>query len=369
MAMPRASASAGDLRRSGLPSKQQFARGQLVDAGEHLHQRRLACAVLADDGVDLACAEREVDVLDRRNAAECLGRAPEFEDRAHDGALPLGRRGRSRRSGPSPLAATKSVLADLAAGGDAVHRAVGPAVEARERAHRGTAAGDQPVGPARRPGLQHIELLARPALDRLEEACAARQRRRNPEGWIDGLDHAPAVVVLAQDELDQLIARREQGKPEAAVMRAARCAQDRREGRKAAARARRLSQCRARSPDAATPPRGEAGRRSRAQVRLGKQGLRRAAAARNRRRERSMSQTAPLAPRSIRSRFQSAAVTAAAPLATTSRFGSRKSPAVGQVKAASARGFDHPARVRAFGDQHAAPVEADRETVCRVPRR
>ncbi len=95
----------GRLEAKRLAIEEEFAGGQLVDAGQHFHQRRLAGAVLADDGVDLACAEREVDVLDRRNAAECLGRAPEFEDRAHDGrSSPVERSIATIR--PEPLAAT-----------------------------------------------------------------------------------------------------------------------------------------------------------------------------------------------------------------------------------------------------------------------
>src|SRR5690606_5115618 len=43
-----------------------------VDAGEHLHQRRLACAVLAADRVHLPALHREGDVLERLDAWEGL---------------------------------------------------------------------------------------------------------------------------------------------------------------------------------------------------------------------------------------------------------------------------------------------------------
>ena len=105
----------------------------------------------------------------------------------------------------------------------------------------------------------------------------------------------------------------------------------------------------------------------RAQVRLGKQGLRRAAAARNWRRRDRCARLPPLAPRFIRSRFQSAAVTAAAPLATTSRSGSRKSAAVGQVRPRPPAALIVRPSCAARGDQHAAPVEADRKHCLRRP--
>src|SRR5690606_10787320 len=48
-------------------------RAVRVDAGEHLHQRRLAGAVLAADGVDLTAPHGQVDVLQRLDAGERLG--------------------------------------------------------------------------------------------------------------------------------------------------------------------------------------------------------------------------------------------------------------------------------------------------------
>ena len=44
-----------------------------IDAGQHLHQRRLAGAVLADDGVDVAALDHQVDVLQRLDARKRLG--------------------------------------------------------------------------------------------------------------------------------------------------------------------------------------------------------------------------------------------------------------------------------------------------------
>ena len=136
MAMPRASASAGDVKRSGLPSN-SISPTELVDAGEHLGQRRLAGAVLADDRVDLARGQREIDVLDRGNAAKFLGRALRIRG-AGSCRVALRRSAdvESRRCTPDPLAATSKPSRPFAARRDAVHGAVGAAVEARERPHR-----------------------------------------------------------------------------------------------------------------------------------------------------------------------------------------------------------------------------------------
>src|ERR1700736_260023 len=59
-----------------------------MHAGESLGQGRFARAVFADDGVNLPALEREVDVLDRRNAAEFLGRFAQFENRGHPRRAP-----------------------------------------------------------------------------------------------------------------------------------------------------------------------------------------------------------------------------------------------------------------------------------------
>ena len=51
-----------------------------MHAGDDLHQRALAGAVLADETVDLAGGEREVDVAQRLDAAERLRDAVQFEE-------------------------------------------------------------------------------------------------------------------------------------------------------------------------------------------------------------------------------------------------------------------------------------------------
>ena len=52
----------------------------LVDAGKDLDQRRLAGAVLAEQGVDLAGAHREIDTAQRLDAGEALDDGPRLDD-------------------------------------------------------------------------------------------------------------------------------------------------------------------------------------------------------------------------------------------------------------------------------------------------
>ena len=88
-----------------LSVEDQFAGRQFIDAGQHLHQRGLACAILSDDRMDLASAQREVDVLDCGNAAERFGRLAELEDCAHGSRAPASARSTATMR-PEPLAAT-----------------------------------------------------------------------------------------------------------------------------------------------------------------------------------------------------------------------------------------------------------------------
>ena len=82
MPMPsrRAAAGLGIVDRRALPA--DFARGRLQRAVEDLHQRRLAGAVLAEEGVDLARPDREVDVVVGAERGEILGDADRREGRA-----------------------------------------------------------------------------------------------------------------------------------------------------------------------------------------------------------------------------------------------------------------------------------------------
>src|SRR3989442_7175505 len=54
-----------------------------VDAAQNLHQGRLASAVLADQRMDLASLNREVDVAQGLNAGKTLAYAAHFENCGH----------------------------------------------------------------------------------------------------------------------------------------------------------------------------------------------------------------------------------------------------------------------------------------------
>ena len=70
--MPSSCASAGlcDLDELAVELDGPGIRG--VHAGEHLDERRLARAVVADEGDDLALVDPEVDVGERLDRAEVL---------------------------------------------------------------------------------------------------------------------------------------------------------------------------------------------------------------------------------------------------------------------------------------------------------
>ena len=56
--------------RIGAPFDEDAAAIRRVDAGDHVDQRSLAGAVRTDDGGDRAIGEGEIDVAQRRDAAE-----------------------------------------------------------------------------------------------------------------------------------------------------------------------------------------------------------------------------------------------------------------------------------------------------------
>ena len=72
----------GTRDRHGLPLEAETALVGRMDAGDHLDQRRLAGAVVADEGDDLAGTNLEVDVLQRLDRAEALADALQREQRA-----------------------------------------------------------------------------------------------------------------------------------------------------------------------------------------------------------------------------------------------------------------------------------------------
>ena len=74
-AMPRAATSCGFRPRERPAVERERAAVRVVDAGEHVEQRRLARAVGPDQPVDLAVADRERHVGERLHAAEALADA------------------------------------------------------------------------------------------------------------------------------------------------------------------------------------------------------------------------------------------------------------------------------------------------------
>ena len=105
VAMPAACASRGLAKRTGVAVDRDGALVRRVHAREDVHQRRLAGAVLAEQRVDLAGLQVEIDAAQRLDAAEALGDARASSGAAgHLRGLPAvsvtsgGRPTRSRRS-------------------------------------------------------------------------------------------------------------------------------------------------------------------------------------------------------------------------------------------------------------------------------
>ena len=69
---------------TGSAGQKDLAAIRLMHAGYDLDERRLAGAVLAKQGVNLAGVERKRDVLERLGGVEALGDAADFQDRRDD---------------------------------------------------------------------------------------------------------------------------------------------------------------------------------------------------------------------------------------------------------------------------------------------
>ena len=69
---PASIAALGEPSCTGLPAITDLALVRVVEPVEDVHQRRLAGAVLAEQGVDLALPQVEVDVVVRDDAREAL---------------------------------------------------------------------------------------------------------------------------------------------------------------------------------------------------------------------------------------------------------------------------------------------------------
>ena len=73
MPTPAASASVGEVKWTGRPSRSDLAAVGRVDAGEDLPERALAGAVLAAERVTRAGGDLERHVLERHHAGKPLG--------------------------------------------------------------------------------------------------------------------------------------------------------------------------------------------------------------------------------------------------------------------------------------------------------
>ena len=142
MPMPLAVGVGGVAQPTGSPAMQDPPGVRLVDAGQDLHQRRLAGAVLADQPDDLAAADLDRDVLQRMHAGEALVDA-------------LERQRGGRRSLDDPHACARSIESATAAmiirpcTACLDARAACPSAPCRWRARRRSAR--RPASAARRP--------------------------------------------------------------------------------------------------------------------------------------------------------------------------------------------------------------------------
>ena len=85
--MPQPAASRGDAKLHRRAIEQQLAGRRLLDAGQDLHERGLAGAVLADQRVDVARLSRKSTPIERGRAGKHLGYAARLEHAAADVAV------------------------------------------------------------------------------------------------------------------------------------------------------------------------------------------------------------------------------------------------------------------------------------------
>ena len=80
--MPCRIASRGDRKLDRLTVDQDLARVERDGAGDDLAERRLAGAVLADKGVDLAGGDGQADIVERSCTAVPLAHAQNLDAQA-----------------------------------------------------------------------------------------------------------------------------------------------------------------------------------------------------------------------------------------------------------------------------------------------
>jgi len=90
MPMPWAMASLGLLISAFFAADVDFSLIGGIEAVEDVHQRRLAGAVFAQQGMDLAWFQRQVDMVIGQNARKSLGNATQFQNRGHSRLLLTG---------------------------------------------------------------------------------------------------------------------------------------------------------------------------------------------------------------------------------------------------------------------------------------
>ena len=105
--MPAAMASRGPADLHRLAVDEDLALVRLEQAVEDVHQGRLAGAVLAEQGVDLAGLDGQVDVVVGDQVTEALGDAAQFESQRNLLVWTTVRwRTRARRQRPARAACT-----------------------------------------------------------------------------------------------------------------------------------------------------------------------------------------------------------------------------------------------------------------------
>ena len=176
-----------DARRGRAPSTVTRPDGRVVEAAQQLHERRLAGAVLADEGDDGAGRQREVDVVEHERG-RCRGRRTRRP-----------RTGWRRRADRAPALGGQAVVGggEVLEPHEALRRVEGPAQEL------GLADGDADVPRQVRSGGEHehhvagrrVEAGWRPTRRRRR---SARPKTSHPPAYQAALVHRAAATASYQ---------------------------------------------------------------------------------------------------------------------------------------------------------------------------
>ena len=186
------------LARAGEAHRRAVDRGSspssgAMHAGEDVHQRRLAGAVLAEERVDLAGLQVEVDAAQRLDAAEALLDAAHLEERLSHGPGTRTTRGGGRRRGarsPRPAGRPSSAAAESSRPARSRRRQRAGDRRARAGQPRGPLAPPAPRSPARPGGCGR----GRAARSRSTRPRGGRRQRSwpTPRPVMTGLSPAAA---------------------------------------------------------------------------------------------------------------------------------------------------------------------------------